>query len=146
MVDKATGSAPVWFWLAAAAGLAWNVFGIVQFLSTTGVPVDALVKGGMSQEQAEFYFKLPILLHVFFAVGVFGGALGCILLGLRKRVASTVLVVSLVAYVILFAMDAALGVFTVFGASQVVILSTVVLVAAALCWLAVKTQQRGILR
>jgi hypothetical protein len=145
MDDIAKSRVPTWFWIAAALGLAWNVFGIVQFLSNAGASVDALIKGGMSQAQAEFYVKLPIGLHIAFAVGVLGGTLGCILLLLRKQQAGLTLLVSLVAYVLLFAMDAALGVFTMFGAPQVAILSSVVLIAAALCWLAIHAKKRGIL-
>lgn len=136
---------PVGFWVAAALGLVWNLIGIVQFLSTTGATVDALVKTGMTMEQAQFYVKLPGWLHIAFAIGVFGGTVGCVLLLLGKSAADIVLWVALIVDVSRFALDAVLGVFRVMGTPQVVVLSFVVLIAAALCCLGSVSKRRGFL-
>jgi len=142
----AGASIPKWFWLAAGLGLAWNIFGVVQYLSTAGASVDALVRGGMTPAQATLYHGLPVWMGWSFAVGVFGGALGSALLLLRRKAAVPVFAVSLVAYVVLYIGDITLGVFEAFGAPQVVILSGVVLIAGALLWLALRLRASAGLR
>jgi hypothetical protein len=66
-----------------------------------------------------------------FAIGVFGGLIGCVLLFLRKSVSMLVLLTSLIAYVALWIGDVVHGVFAALGAPQVIILTTVVAIAAA---------------
>ena len=141
-----TGRKQKWFWLAAGGGLAWNVFGAVQFLSTTGKTVEGLVRGGMTPAQAALYYGLPGWMNIAFAVGVFGGVLGCVLLLLRRRAAVPVFAVSLAAYVVLYIGDITLGVFEAFGTPQVVILSGVVLIAGALLWFALRLRAAAGLR
>ncbi len=82
---------------------------------------------------------------VVFAIGTLGGTLGCALLIARRKTSVTVLAVSLVAYVMLWTGDALLGVFAAFGTPQVVVLSSVGLIAAGLLWLARWLDQRGVL-
>jgi hypothetical protein len=70
------------------------------------------------------------------ALGVLGGALGCVLLLLRKAAATTVFALSLAAYLVLYIGDMTLGVFAAFGFSQVAILTVVVAIAVGLLWVA----------
>lgn len=135
---------PIGFWVAAGLGLTWNLFGIYQFVSTAGGTVESLMASGLTQPQAELYAALPWWMNTVFAVGVFGGTLGCVLLLLRKSLAVAVFAASLVAYIVLYIGDITLGVFAAFGTPQVLILTTVVAIAVALLWLAMdfkKTQR-----
>ena len=43
---------PLWFWGVAALGLAWNIFGAVQFVGTLSATVDSLQAQGLTAEQA----------------------------------------------------------------------------------------------
>ena len=128
---------PIGFWAAAGLGLAWNLFGIYQFVSTAGGTVESLMASGLTKPQADLYVSLPLWLHAAFAIGVLGGTLGSLLLLSRKSWAVPVFVVSLLAYIVLYIGDIALGVFAAFGTPQVVILTAVVAIAIALLWLAV---------
>ncbi len=141
-----SSSFPKWFWVAAALGFAWNIFGVVQFFSTFGGTRESLMHGGMTQPQADLYLRLPLWMTVSFAVGVFGGVVGSILLLLRRSFAVPVFLVSLVAYGVLYVGDITQGVFAAFGTPQVVILTTVVLIAIALLWLALHFRKLGMLR
>ncbi|HEU4408588.1 MAG TPA: hypothetical protein VFS43_25225 [Polyangiaceae bacterium] len=78
-----------------------------------------------------------------FAVGTFGGLAGCLLLLLRRRVATPVLAASLAGYVLLFAGDVTEGVFAALGAPQVATLSAVVAIAAALFAWSRRLERRG---
>ncbi len=80
---------------------------------------------------------------VVFALGVSGGAVGCILMLLRKKHALTVFVVSLAGYIARYAGDVALGLFGAFSTPQVAISTTIVMIPTALLWLAHMSQRRG---
>ncbi len=62
---------------------------------------------------------------IAFAVGVFGGALGCLLLLARRAIAVPVFALSLAGYLALYAGDILHGVFAAMGAPQVVVLTVV---------------------
>ena len=127
---------PVWRTAAVWGGLAWNLFGAVQFVGTLTATETSLIDTGLTPEQAAVMTGYPAWMTVAFGVGVFGGLAGCALLLLRHTAAQMVLLVSLVAYVALWIGDAVHGVFAAMGMPQVVILTTVVLIAAALYALA----------
>jgi hypothetical protein len=136
---------PLWFWIAAALGLAWNVFGAVQFINSLSATAESLQAQGLSPNQAAVMLGYPAWMTVVFAIGVFGRAIGCLLLIARKAVAVQVFAVSLAGYVALYVGDIVHGVFAALGTPQIVILSVVVLIAAALLWLAVMFRARGAL-
>lgn len=136
---------PLWFWIAAGLGLAWNLFGAVQFLGSLSATPESLTASGLTAEQAAVMLGYPSWMTIAFAAGVFGGTLGCVLLLLKKRLALPVFAVSLIGYVILYIGDITEGVFAALGASQVVILSAVVLIAAALLWMARHFDRSGAL-
>jgi hypothetical protein len=68
-----------------------------------------------------------------------------VLLLFGRRLAVPVLWASLAAYVALFTGDAIYGVFAAFGPPQVAVLSSVVLIAAGLVWLAQRLKRQGVL-
>lgn len=136
---------PIWFWPAAGLGLAWNAYGVVQFAKSVASSRDSLMGMGMSAAQADTMSGYPLWMTVAFAVGVFGGVLGCALLLLRHRFAVPVFAASLVGYIALYIGDITEGVFAALGMSQVVILTFVVLIAAALLWLSRHSARRGVI-
>jgi hypothetical protein len=110
-------------------------------MATAQGAVGSLMNNGLTKEQAELYVSLPQWMTGAFAVGVFGGVIGSILLLMRMPVAKTVFGISLAAYIILYIGDITQGVFAAFGLSQVLILTTVVAIAAGLLWTAVRQLQ-----
>lgn len=132
-IPSATRSAtPLWFWIATGLGLAWNIFGAVQFIGTLSATTESLQAQGLTPEQAAVMLGYPSWMTVVFAVGVFGGAIGCLLMLARKAVAVPVFAVSLVGYIALYIGDIVHGVFAAMGTPQVVVLTVVVAIAAAL--------------
>jgi hypothetical protein len=134
---------PMWFWVVATLGLAWNIFGVVQFVGQLKQTEGAMMGAGMTAEQVAVYSNLPVWMDMVFGLGTFGGVVGCILLLLRKGFAVPVFAVSLGGYIILFVGDILNGVFAVFGISQLTILSTVVAIAAGLLWFARRLRAQG---
>lgn len=136
---------PLWFWIAAGLGLAWNVFGAVQFFGTLSATTESLTVQGMTPEQAAVMLGYPAWMTAVFAIGVFGGVVGCGLLVARKALAVAVFAASLAAYIALYIGDIVHGVFAALGTPQVVVLTAVVLIAAALLWLARRFRAQGVL-
>jgi hypothetical protein len=144
-IGTSTGKPALWFWAAAGLGLAWNVFGAVQFIGSLSVTPESLQAQGMTAEQAAVMLGYPAWMTVVFAIGVFGGVLGCGLLLLRRAAAVPVFAVSLAGYIALYIGDIVHGVFAALGTPQVVVLSAVVLIAAGLLWLARRARAQGML-
>jgi hypothetical protein len=126
-------------------GIAWNAFGIVQWIAAQDATIASLTADGLSAAQAQAYLALPAWIDVAFAIGVFLGLAGSVALAFARRVALPVLGVSLAAYVALFAGDAYHGLFAVMPA-QLAILATVVAIATGLAVLASAASRRGWLR
>lgn len=124
--------APVWITAAAIGGIAWNIFGLIQFAGSVTATPASMAASGLTADQVNVMMSHPAWMTLAFAVGVLGGLSGSVLLLLRKASAEPVLLASLVAYVALWIGDAVYGVFAAFGASQVAILTVVVAIAAAL--------------
>jgi hypothetical protein len=136
---------PLWFWIVAAFGLAWNVFGAVQFLGSLNATNESLQAQGLTAEQASVMLGYPTWMTIAFAVGVFGGIIGCVLLLLKQKLAVAVFLVSLVGYIILYIGDVTEGVFAALGAPQVIVLSVVVVIAAVLFWVSRIAHQKRLL-
>ncbi len=143
-LESTASRAPGWLWAAAALGVLWNLYGVVQFAGTFTPAGQAAMTAGMTAAQAALYLSLPGWIGVAFAIGVFGGLAGAILLALRRRAARPVLAASLLGYGLLFAGDAYHGVFAAIPA-QLAILAIVVVIAAALSGVAEVAARRGLL-
>lgn len=129
-------SLPKWVWVAALLGLVWNIFGLYQFIISLWADEASLMAGGMTAEQAQVMLGYPIWMTGVFAIGVVGGTLGCVLMLARRALAVPVFLASLLGYIALWVGDAVNGVFAALGTPQVVILTIVVAIAAALWALA----------
>jgi len=87
---------------------------------------------GLDHDAAETLAGLPVWMDVAFGVGVIGGLVGSVLLLAHRRLALPVFVASLIGYCVLFVGDVTEGVFAALGASQVVVLTSVVAIAVGL--------------
>lgn len=113
------------FWLIAAAGLAWNLMGCVNYITQTNPENVAR----MPEIYQVIIAGRPAWATFAFAIAVFGGAVGCILLLMRKKMAFPVLAISFVGIVV-----TAWFTFSVVGAVPSMVLS--ILIGAALLWYA----------
>ena len=79
------------FWVIGAVALVYNLAGVANFI--TQMSADAVA--GMPEAYRAFVAQRPVWATAAFAIAVFGGALGCLLLLLRKSLAYYVFIVSL---------------------------------------------------
>ncbi len=84
-----------WFWALGVVALIWNLIGVFAFIadmSMSAKDIDALDKANRY-----LYTHRTNLVKVAYALAVFSGAFGSIALLLRKKVATSLFVLSLIA-------------------------------------------------
>ena len=89
---------PKHLWIIGVLTLLWNLMGAYDYLMTQTRNAAYLAK--FDQAQLDYYFGFPVWVEAFWALAVWGGVLGSILLLLRKRLAVPVFLVSLVSMVV----------------------------------------------
>ena len=132
MNDKTVGGVHWSFWAIGAVALIWNVMGVINFFAQMNA--DALA--GMPESYRAIIEGRPAWATGAFAIAVFGGALGCLLLLLRKSAAYYLFIASLLGTIVqmpsyLGMTRATIGV----GAS--------LLVAAFLIWYSKQAESKG---
>ena len=132
------------FWIAGAAFL-WDLLGVFAYIGTVTVSPESLAE--LPEAQRELMANTPAWSTGLFAIAVWGGVLGTLLLLLRKSLALPVLVVSLVAVVIngmyTWFMTHA---FEVLGSGQAGFSAVIVGIAAYLVWFAIDAKGKGWIR
>ncbi len=86
---------PVWFWIVGVIALIWNGMGVKAYLDQAYMTPEKLA-ALPNPDQAMYSIEYPAWVTAAFAVAVFGGTIGSILLLFRKKSAYFVFVVSLV--------------------------------------------------
>ncbi len=86
---------PVWFWIIAVLALIWNIMGVLAYLGQAFATPEAL--SAMPEHDQNYYANMPAWVTGAFAISVFAGVLGCLGLVLRKKWATMLLTLSLLA-------------------------------------------------
>ena len=85
-------------WLVGIVALLWNAIGALDYVMTQ--TRNAAYMEQFTPEQLEYFYSFPAWVTAGWAIAVWGGVLGSVLLLLRKRLAEPVYLVSFVAMVI----------------------------------------------
>jgi len=98
--DQATSNdrAPWHLWVVGVLAVLWNCMGAYDYLMTETRNEGYM--SGFTPEQLEFFYGFPTWVVAFWAVAVWGGVLGAVLLLLRKKLAAGVLLVSFLSMVV----------------------------------------------
>jgi hypothetical protein len=138
MSDKNTGSVHWSFWIIGIFMLVWNIAGCVNFF----VQLDPDMVGAYRGSEQAIIVGRPAWATIAFAAAVFGGALGCILLLLRKSTAFYLFVFSLLGVV--GTMAHAISADIAFGIGEVLgIIVMPLVVAAFLVWYSKYVESKG---
>ncbi len=138
MNDKTVGGVHWSFWLIGAVALIWNVLGVVNFF----VQMNPDVLAAYRESERAIVEGRPAWATVAFAIAVFGGALGCLLLLLRKSAAFYLFIVSLLGVIV--TMTHTLGVGSDFGPGEIIgIILMPLVLAAFLIWYSKWSSSKG---
>lgn len=96
---------PIWFWIVSTILLLWNIMGVMNFIGQVTMSQETI--DALSDLEKSMKANRPIWATMAFGLAVFGGIVGSVLLLLKKKMAATLFMASLV------------GVITQFGESLI---------------------------
>jgi hypothetical protein len=138
MNDKTVGGVHWSFWLIGAIALIWNVLGVANFF----VQMNPDVLAAYRESERAIIEGRPAWATGAFAIAVFGGALGCLLLLLRKSAAYYLFIGSLLGVIVTMTHTLGVGIDFGFGETLGIILMPL-LVAAFLIWYSKQAENKG---
>ena len=89
-----TTRTPWHLWVVGAIAVLWNGFGCFDYTMTQTNREDWFAQMGMTAAQLEYFNAMPAWTHAAWAIGVWGGLLGGLLLLLRRKWATPAFVAS----------------------------------------------------
>jgi hypothetical protein len=135
-------SIPKWFNVVAWVAFVWNLLGVAAFAAQMMMTPEMIAS--LPEAERGLYENIPMWVNVAFGCAVIGGAIGSLLLALKKSVAFYVLIISLIGvcvqmYHSFFIIDSV----AVYGPGSVVMPGMVTLIAIALVWFAKDANSKG---
>ena len=85
---------PWHLWVVGVLAALWNGFGCFDYVMTQTRRDEWFVQMGMTEAQLTYFNAMPAWTHAAWAIGVWGGLLGALLLLLHRKWATPVFVVS----------------------------------------------------
>jgi hypothetical protein len=142
MSDENQSAVPRSFWIIAGVALVWNLLGVGAYFSHVMMTEEAIMQ--LPEAEQMLYQDLPAWATAAFAVAVFGGALGCLLLLLRKALATPVFILSLAGIVVqMYHSFAIANTMEVYGPGSTVMPAMVLVIGILLVWYARHATARG---
>ncbi|WDI30417.1 hypothetical protein PUV54_10650 [Hyphococcus flavus] len=142
MSEKLNSKLPVWFWVVAGFALVWNIIGVGSYISTVTMSEETLA--AMPEAERALMEGFPSWALSAFAIAVFAGVAGCVLLLLRKQLATPVFGLSLAAIVVQMGWWVFLaGSLAVYGIGAAFMPALVTIVAAFLLWFSMSSSSKG---
>lgn len=138
MDNKSTSNIHWSFWLISALMLIWNVMGCVNYF----VQMNPEMLATYRESERMIIEGRPVWATAAFAVAVFGGAVGCVLLLIRRSAAIFLFIASLLGVVATMIHTLTIGI--AFGISEIAgIILMPLVVAIFLVWYANFTKQKA---
>ena len=138
MNDENVGGIHWSFWVIGAVALIWNVMGVINFF----VQMNPDMLAAYRESERAIIEGRPAWATGAFAIAVFGGTLGCLLLLLRKSAAYYLFIASLLGVVVTMVHTLGVGIDFSLGEILGIILMPLV-VAALLIWYSKLSQSKG---
>ncbi len=141
MNDKITSAVHWSFWLISVLGLIWNGLGGVNFI----MQMNPEVVASFPETHRAIIEGRPLWATAGFAIAVFGGAIGCLLLLLRKAVASLVLIASFLGAAFTMIHTVGIALWTIdFSTAELFVMAILPLIVGAfLIWYSKLAQTKG---
>ncbi|WP_338378341.1 hypothetical protein [uncultured Flavobacterium sp.] len=95
---KTTNKPNIGFWIISVIALIWNLMGVNQYIQQAYQTEE--FRAMYSAEKLALINQTPAWATAAFAIAVFAGALGCIALLMRKKMANTLFIISFIAVVV----------------------------------------------
>lgn len=141
MTDQ-LGQPPKSFYWIAGIALVWNLFGVMAYINQVTMSADMLA--ALPDATRTFFENQPSWVTGVYAIAVNAGALGCVLLLLRKSWAVPVFIVSLVCVLLQFSYNYLIADgMAVFGRSSVAVPISITVIGAGLVKYSLDAKAKG---
>ncbi len=141
-MTNSTNKPNVGFWIIGMVALIWNLMGGMAYIGQAFM-TDEMLAALPENEQA-LYANVPAWVTAAFAIAVFGGALASILLLIRKKMASMVFVISLIAILVQMTYNIILSdASEVYGPGGIIMPIMVILIGFFLVWYSKDATKKG---
>ena len=131
-----------WFWIVSVLALVWNLMGIMAYISQVTMSPETLQ--ALPENQRAHYDSMPLWATIAFTIAVWGGTVGCILLLLRRKLSTPILILSLVAILVqMYHSFFVSNSFEVFGPGGLIMPIMIVVIGIWLVWLSRKSTANG---
>jgi len=141
-MSESTSKPSTGFWVISIIAFIWNLMGVFAYIAQVNMSDEIIA--ALPEAERTLYENVPSWVTGAFAIAVFGGALGCILLLLRKKLATSVLIISLIGIIAQmiynFGMSKAAE---VYGPGGMIMPAMVVLIGVFLVWYAKQATAKG---
>ena len=133
-------------WIVGVLALLWNAIGAFDYVMTQTKNPEYMA--AFTQQQLDYFYGFPAWVVAAWALAVWGGVLGAVLLLMRRRLAVPVFLVSLIAMVVTtvhnFLLSNGLEIFT--DTASRIFTAVIFVVAVALYLYAKSLADKGVLR
>ena len=129
------------FWIISVLALLWNSTGIMAYLEQAYMSIEDLESLPVAEQ--DFYNNLPVWVTAAFAIAVFSGTLGCIALLLRKKWATILFSLSLIAVIAHFIRNVFMQTDMEVSAVNMIWSVVVLVIAVFLVWYSKKSTSNG---
>ncbi len=138
-----TNKPNTWFWVIGILALIWNLLGVFAYLAEAYMSDEIL--SALPAEQQALYAERPAWVTAAFAIAVFAGALGCIAMLIRKKLAASLFILSLLAVIAqqIYAFFLSNTMEVMGGASAMGMPIMIIVVAIFLVWYARRATTKG---
>ncbi len=85
------------FWIISAVALVWNLLGVMAYVMQLTMSDEA--RSQLPELERTMYANIPSWYMLAFGIAVFAGAIGCVALLLRKKLATILFIVSFIAII-----------------------------------------------
>lgn len=142
MSEESSSKSPRSFLVVAGVGLAWNLLGVAAYVGQVTMDPDAL--NALPEAERMLFENVPSWATAAFAIAVNGGALGCLLLLLRKAVATPVLIASLLGVLVqMYHSFFIANSIEVYGPGGMIMPISVLIIAIYLVWYSMDATKKG---
>ncbi len=133
---------PTWFWVVAGLGLVWNAMGAMAFIQSMMITPEAISE--LKPDHQQHISDTPLWATIAFALAVFGGLIGCLLLLLKNKLALPVLILSFLGILTQMVNSFVLmNGYEVFGPGGLAMPIMILIIAPLLIWLAKSAISKG---
>lgn len=129
------------FWVLSILALIWNIMGVIAYLGQAYMTDE--IKAALPKPDQDYYANVPAWVTAAFAIAVFAGAFACLLLLLRKKWATSLFILSLIAVLVQFVYNSFMQDFMEVTGQKMIWSFVVIAISIFLVWYSKKSESKG---